>query len=154
MVLSGLSLAAGFISCLLFACIMRNWSLVTCRTGYKRKKGDVDINTEDKVAVFGWPEDQHLKIYGLDLLTVRILILIQSLLKESVNIWEEDIKCDKPELDEKSIDAIIGHLKNDIQNCSLSEDSVEVSVVIAGYVVKKLMQRIINYQELALLHLH
>ena len=62
MVLSSLSLAAGFISCLLFACIMKNWSLVTCRTGYKRKKGeDVDINTEDKVAVFGWPEDEHLK---------------------------------------------------------------------------------------------
>ena len=64
------------------------------------------------------------------------ILAIRSLLKESINIWEEDLSKEAV-LPTESLEVIIQEHISDIQSCTLSHDSMEVSVVIAGYIAKK-----------------
>ena len=69
--------------------------------------------------------------------TERILS-IMSLLKASIDIWDEDIS---PNTDDESMQSEFEHdlelLGSDIDSCMLDEEGVEVVIVIAGYIVRQ-----------------
>lgn len=69
------------------------------------------------------------------------IILLQSLLKESIDIWDEDLHPEKEEINEATVEGVIGHLHNDIAQCFLSDDTTQVSSVVGGYIQKKLLKR-------------
>ena len=76
----------------------------------------------------------------LELNRSQQILAICSLLKESINIWEEDLH-KEVELSTDFLEIITQEHIRDIQSCTLSHDSMEVSVVIAGYIAKKLKKR-------------
>ena len=61
-----------------------------------------------------------------------------SLLKASINIWNEDIS---PDTDDESMWSEFKHdlelLESDIDSCMLDEEGVEVVTVIAGYIARQ-----------------
>ena len=68
------------------------------------------------------------------------ILLIQSLIKEDINFWDEDIQIKKSITQE-----FLQHLAHkdvELSSVILKEDSVDVAYIIAGYAVKKLMKRI------------
>ena len=69
----------------------------------------------------------------------RILI-VKSLLKESISFWEEDIYPDSNALIKlnKGLEAILGEL----ENSSLDQSTAEVATVVAGYIAKKMLKRL------------
>jgi hypothetical protein len=72
------------------------------------------------------------------LMSERIL-KCRSLLKEDINIWEERLKTDL-NLESDIIDIVSDH-ESSIYDLSLSPDSKEVAITIAGYIAKKLLKR-------------
>ena len=77
----------------------------------------------------------------VDVIRTEGIILLLSLLKEDVDIWDEELRPEKTAVTNEAVQNVIGDLKTDIKNCFLSEDSAEVSTVIGGYVQKKLLNR-------------
>ena len=63
-------------------------------------------------------------------------LLFKSLLKESVNIWEENIS--KPSFAPERFMAELEKAVCDIKTLKLTSESAEVSFPIAGYIAKKL----------------
>ena len=64
------------------------------------------------------------------------ILAIRSLLKESINIWEEDLH-KEVELSTDFLEIITQEHIRAHQSCTLSHDSMEVSIVIAGYILRK-----------------
>ena len=68
------------------------------------------------------------------------IIAIDSLLKEEINFWDEDLRPDV--LDKESMRIINEEICTlELAECQLSEDTTEVGVTIAGYVAKILENR-------------
>ena len=75
-----------------------------------------------------------------EVLTSERILAINSLLKEKVNFWEEDLSLNKdPVFDEFTLE--LQSISAEIQEASLCAESVEVSSTIAGYIAKKLESR-------------
>ena len=68
------------------------------------------------------------------------IISLKSLLKENVNFQSEDLN-NEPIEDMETIVSDLQHIENDILEAVLFKESEEVSVYIAGYIVKKLIKR-------------
>ena len=69
---------------------------------------------------------------------------MKSLLKENICFWKEDVSVNE----EKNYDTIKGHLigrKNEIEDAELSRGSEEVAVYVSGYITKKLIKRLSDY---------
>ena len=70
------------------------------------------------------------------------ILAMRSLLKESCNIWEEDIRPETSISGELlGLDTKVNAFSKDIAECSLESESREVAVVIGGYIAKKLIKR-------------
>ena len=69
------------------------------------------------------------------------ILLIQSLLKESIDIWDESLKPDKVSITNETVESVVGDMKHQIKECFLELESAEVSTVVGGYVQKKLLNR-------------
>ena len=71
------------------------------------------------------------------------ILAVRSLLKENINIWEEDLA--ETVQNEQSIMAEIekeiSAISTELLECQLSEDSMQVAVFVAGYIAKKLCKR-------------
>ena len=67
------------------------------------------------------------------------ILQCRSLLKENVNIWEENLKQNQ-NLESDIIDIVSDHETSILDLC-LSPDSKEVAITIAGYIAKKLIKR-------------
>ena len=70
-------------------------------------------------------------------------LLFKSLLKESVNIWEEDIS--KPSFAPDRFIAEFEKATCDIETLELTSESAEVSFIIAGYIAKKLKKDLFTH---------
>ena len=68
------------------------------------------------------------------------ILTFRSLLKENVNIWDEDLKSLPNENVNDILDVLSEH-ESEMHELSLSSDSKEVAYLIAGYVAKKLLKR-------------
>ena len=68
------------------------------------------------------------------------ILLCRSLLKERINIWEEDLRMNSSN-PEKFMEALICKDCN-VEALELSTDSAEVGFIIAGYIAKKLKKRL------------
>ena len=70
------------------------------------------------------------------------ILAIDSLLREDINFWEEDLR---PAVNDKDvllkIQGEVSEISSDLLQCHLSDDSKEVAVTIAGGVAKKLVKR-------------
>ena len=66
------------------------------------------------------------------------ILSTMSLLKASINIWNEDIS---PDADDENIWSEFEHdlelLESDIDSCLLDEEGVEVVTVIASYIARQ-----------------
>ena len=77
-----------------------------------------------------------------EVLNSEKIIVIKSMLKENINIWEEDVKEDSSfddAMDELNVH--LSSLENEIMDSCLSKNSEEVAVMVAGYVAKKMLKR-------------
>ena len=77
-----------------------------------------------------------------EVITSERILTFQSLLKETILFWEEDIRPDiaiKTTLMQctKCLEVV----SPDLENCYLNDDSAEVASVVAGYVAKKMIKR-------------
>ena len=77
----------------------------------------------------------------VDVIRSESILLIQSLLKESVDIWDESLKPDKVSITMETVENVVGHMNREIKDCFLALESAEVSTVVAGYIQKKLLNR-------------
>ena len=69
----------------------------------------------------------------------RILSII-SLIKESIDFWKEDVRPENNHaVDITNLNNELDNMEGDIEESMLSPDSVQVSAVIAGYTVRKVM---------------
>ena len=72
-----------------------------------------------------------------EVLTSERILAVNSLLKEKVNFWEEDLSLNKdPVFDEFTLE--LQSISAEIQEASLCAESVEVALTIAGYIATKL----------------
>ena len=69
------------------------------------------------------------------------ILAMKSLLKESIDIWNNDVHEDKPELCKETVVTFLEPYRSDIERCILEEESVEVSDVIAGYIARKVIKK-------------
>ena len=70
------------------------------------------------------------------------ILQCRSLLKENVNIWEDDVA----PVATHTLGAFIHFIEKDdshLYEAALTDDSNEVATTIAGYIAKKLIKRII-----------
>ena len=68
------------------------------------------------------------------------ILLIRSLIKEDINVWDEDIQIKKSVTQD-----FLQHIANkdvELSSVILKEDSEEVAYIISGYATKKLMKRL------------
>ena len=77
----------------------------------------------------------------IDVIRSENIILIQSLLRESYDIWDESLKPDAVIISPETVESVVGKMKEDIEACHLGLDSAEVSTVVGGYVQKQLLSR-------------
>ena len=75
-----------------------------------------------------------------EVLTSEIFLKCRSLLKENVNIWDENLNQNTDTTESNLIDTVCKH-ESEIFELSLSPDTHEVAFTIAGYVAKKLRKR-------------
>ena len=68
------------------------------------------------------------------------ILKCRSLLKENINIWDEDLKPQQKNENSSLLDVLSGY-DSEIYDLCLSADSREVAYSIAGYVVKKILKR-------------
>ena len=71
------------------------------------------------------------------------VLKIRSLLKENINFWEEDLQIEVNQSD--AVGKLIAEVKErwcDMDDVSLSPDSRELAIYIAGYIVKKYIKRV------------
>ena len=74
--------------------------------------------------------------------TSERILSVASLLKEDINIWEEDIKPDNNLSSEMCLfEDTLQTMQGDIEECMLGSDGVEVAAVIAGFVARKIINR-------------
>ena len=70
------------------------------------------------------------------------ILAIDSLLREDINFWEEDLR---PALSDKDdlvkIQEEVSRVSSDLLRSQLSDESREVALTIAGYIAKKLYKR-------------
>ena len=70
------------------------------------------------------------------------ILTIKSLLKESISVWDEDIRPDSvEEIAMVHFDEQLDNISPELENCYLNKGSEEVAAVIAGYVAKKVIKR-------------
>ena len=77
-----------------------------------------------------------------EVLTSERILATRVLLKEGFNVWEEDlreVKFSSSDVD-KSVDEV-RKIQNQIQEVQLSDDSMELCVYVAGYLVKSLLDK-------------
>ena len=69
---------------------------------------------------------------------------IVSLVKEGINFWKEDVRPDEDTFSALSaLNSELDKIANFIESCTLSADSVQVSAVVSGYTIRKvIMDRI------------
>ena len=78
-----------------------------------------------------------------ELETSERILAVKTLLKESVNIWEEDVRKESCNISlMKLFDDKLQEILPDIEECNLDSESFEVATVISGYVVKKVNKKI------------
>ena len=69
----------------------------------------------------------------------RVLGVV-SLVKESIDFWKEDVRHDIDTIAALSVfNSKLDLIASDIESCSLSSDSVQVSAVISGYTIRKVI---------------
>lgn len=69
------------------------------------------------------------------------ILQCRALIKENINFWEEDIGMEKiPTISDKFTQYLFEH-SNDIEEATMSNDTIEVATDIAGYIAKKLRKR-------------
>lgn len=69
------------------------------------------------------------------------ILAMKSLLKESIDVWENNVQKDKPDVCKEVVLEYLAPYKSDIERCMLEEESVEVSDVVAGYIAKKVIKK-------------
>ena len=74
-----------------------------------------------------------------ELLNSERILATRSLLKEDINVWKEDLQPSNDIFNELESD--VKELEAEILESQLSEESYQAAVYIAGYVVKKLIER-------------
>ena len=68
------------------------------------------------------------------------IIAVTTLIKESIDFWKEDVRPDDDqEASILSLNSELDKISDDIDLCSLSDDAVQVSAVIAGYAARKVV---------------
>ena len=78
-----------------------------------------------------------------ELETSERILAVKTLLKESVNIWEEDVRKESCNISlMKLFDDKLQEILPDIEECNLDSESFELATVISGYVVKKFNKKI------------
>ena len=65
---------------------------------------------------------------------------IVSLVKEGINFWKEDVRPDEDTFSALSaLNSELDKIANFIESCTLSADSVQVSAVVSGYTIRKVI---------------
>ena len=68
------------------------------------------------------------------------ILSISSLIKEGIDFWKEDIRPSNDQTEAISwLNSKLDEVADDIDACMLNPDAVEVSAVIAGYAVRKVV---------------
>ena len=69
--------------------------------------------------------------------------MLTSVLKENLNFWEEDVYSPKREVSEMvaKVKGEISNLSTELLEIEISDDTIEVALMIAGYIAKKLSKR-------------
>ena len=75
-----------------------------------------------------------------EVLNTERILCCRSLIKEDINFWNEDLRPDS-NVDEHLILEILSDRVDEIAECVLNDDSLEVATTIAGHIAKKLLKR-------------
>ena len=83
----------------------------------------------------------HFLVSLVEFNTSDKILLMRSLLKENIIFWEEDVFDEKPSVNEE-LESEIASLSDDIANSSLTDETLEVSLTVAGYIAKEVNEKL------------